>query len=212
MKAFFITGTNTDCGKTYAACQLLDFYRRQGQRVVALKPVATGCHQEEGRLYSEDARLLQQHAGMDRENSLWCFEPPVSPHIAAAKAGVRIEAQSLVHYCQRESSDRPDVLLVEGAGGLMVPLNPEQTWIDFLQLSDISVIVVVGVRLGCINHALLTASVLTAHGISCAGWIANCLDPNLLYPDDTLQTLHDNMPMPYWGIIPFKGAFEAVGR
>ncbi|KTC98189.1 dethiobiotin synthase [Legionella erythra] len=209
MKVFFITGTNTDCGKTYATCQLLDAYRQQGLKVLALKPLATGCPQENGRLYSEDARLLKQHGGHDDDNCQWLFEPPVSPHIAAARAGTEIDAQAIWDYCMTKASGQPDVLLIEGAGGLMVPVNARQTWVDFLVLSQIPVILVVGMRLGCINHALLTASVLKAHSIPCAGWIANCIDETMLCLDENLKTLREKMPMPYWGHIPFNGQWLA---
>ncbi|MDX1838308.1 dethiobiotin synthase [Legionella taurinensis] len=212
MKTFFITGTNTDCGKTYTTCQLIDFYRRQGRQVLALKPVATGCVTENGDLYSEDARLLKHHAGSNEDNSHWLFEPPISPHIAAAKAGTDMDARAILDYCLTKALTGPDLLLIEGAGGLMVPVNAKETWIDFLTLSQIPVILVVGMRLGCINHALLTAAVLKAHAIPCAGWIANCLDEHMLCLDENLHTLRETMGMPYLGRIPFQGQWlpEAI--
>jgi dethiobiotin synthetase len=202
----FITGTDTDCGKTYVTCQLLDYFKAQQRKALALKPVASGCSLINGTLENEDVLNLQRH---NSDPSLainsWQFEPPISPHLAAKAANCRLTAADIASFCLSQQFAAFDPLLIEGAGGLMVPLNEKETWIDFLKLTKIPVILVVGLRLGCINHALLTAAALKANQIETVGWIANCLDKNMLALDENLATLEQKMEMPLLARVDFQG-------
>lgn len=209
MKSYFITGTNTDCGKTYVTCQMLKALKKKLIKAMAIKPLATGCFDQDGVLVSEDALLIQQqNINQDMAICKWRFLPPVSPHIAAKEANLRITAQAIVDYCLEKPFLNHDLLLVEGAGGLMVPFNEQETWIDFLTISQFPVILVVGMRLGCINHALLTDAVLQSYGIPCVGWVANCIDKDMLYLNENIATLEEKMHMPLLATIPYGSQNE----
>ena len=190
MKRYFITGTDTDCGKTYVTTRLTNYF----PNAAAIKPIASGCMEIGDQLVSSDAQHLQQNSklSLDLINP-WRFKLPVSPHIAAQNEGIQISASEVADYCLKLYLDGVEKLFIEGAGGLMVPLNKHETWIDFLQLTGIPVILVVGMKLGCINHALLTASVLHAHQIQCIGWIANCIDPNMQALSENIATLRKKL-------------------
>ncbi len=205
MKRYFITGTDTDCGKTYVTSQLINYY----SNAVALKPVASGCKNVGNELISSDAQELIKNNKLDLDLiNPWRFELAVSPNIAAEHEGKSIVISELVRYCSQFELAGTDTLFIEGAGGLMVPLNNQETWIDFLRLSKISVLVVVGMKLGCINHALLTVTALKMHGISCTGWIANCIDPNMLAFDENMATLGRFIDAPLLAIVPYQGAIQ----
>lgn len=228
MKSFFITGTDTDCGKTYVVCALLSYYAQQHKKVMGLKPVASGCFLKEGELVNDDALRIQALNPVIAPVSCRNFEPPVAPHLAALQTNQPITLKELIDFCDKPKQYRIkpslpqplsgaeegqiaeatlDYLLIEGAGGLMVPLNDHATWVDFLQLTSIPVIIVVGMQLGCINHALLTASALAHQHIACAGWIANCLDPDMLMLEDNIQTLKNKMGVSFLGRVAFNGVF-----
>lgn len=208
MKRYFIIGTDTDCGKTYVTCQLLRYFQRQGHRVRALKPVASGCVEQDGIWVCEDVQQLQAHnGGFDGIVCAWPFKPPISPHLAAREAGVQLSARAITDFCCAPHDDL-DYLLIEGAGGLMVPLNEQETWLDVLRLSGLPVILVVGMRLGCINHALLTAFALKTQGIDCAGWIANGIDPDMLAVPGNMETLCERMDMPLLATVAHGGAIN----
>jgi dethiobiotin synthetase len=192
MKPYFITGTDTNCGKTYVTKKLM----QETPNSVAIKPLASGCIQTEHGLVSEDALELK-HADLSLEQiNPWRFAKAVSPHIAAKEEGKQVSAKELVDFCLQFEKPNCETLFIEGAGGLLVPLNDKETWIDFLKLSKIPVILVVGMKLGCINHTFLTQTALAAHGIECIGWIANCIDPNMQAFDENIATLKDNLPFP----------------
>ena len=198
MKRYFITGTDTDCGKTYVTRSLLDSVANS----IAIKPVASGCIRVGEDLVSSDAQQLQHKSPLTlNEINPWRFKAPVSPHIAAKEEGVSLSIKEIADYCLNFTRAGFDTLFIEGAGGLIVPLNEEETWIDFLKLTRIPVIVVVGMKLGCINHALLTESALKTHGIQCAGWIANCIDPDMEFLSENCATLKDKLSIPLLSII-----------
>ena len=197
MKRYFIIGTDTDCGKTYVTCQLLDYFNKIDKQALAIKPVASGCEALDGQLISEDVTHLQHHNKNPKlQICQWLFKPPISPHLAAEQAGEFIAAQDIVDFCNKTEFADNDYLLIESAGGLMSPLNNNETWLDVLTLSQIPVIFVVGMRLGCLNHALLTESVLLSHQIKCVGWIANCIDPNMLLLQENIKTLAKKLHPP----------------
>ncbi|MCL5272021.1 MAG: dethiobiotin synthase [Gammaproteobacteria bacterium] len=207
MKKYFITGTDTDCGKTYVTRKLTEFVPDSA----AIKPVASGCTLIDGELISSDAQeLLYKSALTMQQINPWRFKLPVSPHIAARQEGVRLDVKELADYCTAFQSRDVENLFIEGAGGLMVPLNEEETWLDFLKYTKLPVIIVVGMKLGCINHALLTATVLKSNNINCAGWIANCLDVGMLALEENIQTLKSRLEIPLLTIIPFSGSIERI--
>jgi dethiobiotin synthetase len=202
MKRYFITGTDTDCGKTYVTAKLLDFLNK----AVAIKPVASGCVKQDDQWVNPDAQILQQHCHLPLEHiNPWRFQLPVSPHIAAKKEGASLLIPEIANYCMNFSSKGMECLLIEGAGGILVPLNERETWIDFLKQTRIPVIIVVGLRLGCINHALLTQMALEINHLPCLGWIANCLDPNMLAIRENIDTLKNKMKMPLLATFTYLG-------
>ncbi|KTD25102.1 dethiobiotin synthase [Legionella maceachernii] len=207
MKIFFITGTDTDSGKTYVTCQLLNFLNQRQQSALALKPVASGCDEINGQLLSADVLALQKYnCNSSLEINGWKFAPPISPHIAAKKVNLHLSIQKIADFCFDERFSHFDYLFIEGAGGLMAPLNDEETWLDFLKWTQIPAILVVGMQLGCLNHALLTDTVLKHNRISCAGWIANCLDKAMLAKDENIKTLSLKMHMPQLATISYEGS------
>ncbi len=205
MQSFFITGTDTDCGKTYVTCQLLKYFHAKQRKAIALKPIATGCGYQEDK-YAGDVQILNsynQNAILDING--WQFREPISPHLASKLEGVMLSAQEIVNFCYQDHFSAVDYLLIEGAGGLLVPLNESETWLDFLCLTRIPVILVVGMRLGCLNHALLTDTVMDYNPSTSVGWIANCLDETMLALSDNIETLTNKMHTPLLAIIDYKG-------
>jgi dethiobiotin synthetase len=207
MRQFFITGTDTDCGKTYVTCQLLDYLNQSKLRALAIKPVASGCFEQNNTWMNEDVINLQRHSQFDKPINGWMFPTPISPHFAAKEQGIELSARDIAGFCKKPCYQERDYLFIEGAGGLIVPLNDRETWLDFLQSTVYPVIVVVGMRVGCINHALLTAAVLQSEKIRSLGWIANCLHHDMISMKESIETLKKRMPMPLLGTVPYKGTF-----
>lgn len=206
MNRYFITGTDTDSGKTFVTCKLLDFFTARHQQAQALKPLASGSIVQNGVLVNDDVRRLQMHNCVPEQTIVHkCYVPPVSPHIAAQMVNDKVTAAELVNFCDSLQFSAFEHLLIEGAGGLMVPLNAQETWLDFIQLANIPVILVVGMRLGCINHALLTDFALKTNNISCLGWIANRIDKNMLVFDENVATLAGRMHMPLIATVAYDG-------
>ncbi|WP_114649621.1 dethiobiotin synthase [Pseudothauera hydrothermalis] len=203
--AWFVTGTDTEIGKTYATCALLHAARRSGLRALAMKPVAAGAQWIDGRLVNEDAlRLLAAGSfdpGLDTLNP-YCLASPIAPHIAAQEEGVRIETEPIRAALNRLRA-QADCVFVEGAGGFCVPLGPDYDFAMLARELALPVILVVGMRLGCINHALLTAEAVAARGLRLAGWIANLIDAQMLRIDENLATLRQRLPAPLLGVLPF---------
>lgn len=206
MKRYFILGTDTGCGKTYVTSALLQAFKKNNHRIHALKPVASGRVKHDGRWINEDIAQLSYHtAYKDLPLNAFSFQVPLSPHLAAHRENCSISVAAVADFCLQPCFSALDYLLIEGAGGLLVPLNAKETWLDFLKLSHIPVILVVGMRLGCLNHALLTATVLKSHGIACHGWIANRLDCSFLAFDDNKATLDHHLAMPWLGTVGYRG-------
>ncbi|RUR19641.1 dethiobiotin synthase [Legionella sp. km535] len=202
MNRYFITGTDTDCGKTYVTRKLVDFFIQS----VAIKPVASGCSVNKNQLISSDAEQLIHNSPLSMEQTNpWRFPLPVSPHLAADDVGAHLNIHELADYCLNLEVQGAKTLFIEGAGGLMVPLTDQETWVDFLKFTEIPVVLVVGMQLGCINHALLTGLALQAHQIECAGWIANCLDPDMLLLEENIQTIKNLLKFPLLATLPYAG-------
>lgn len=200
-QAFFITGTDTGIGKTYVACQLIKQYVSQGYRVVGMKPVAAGCELVDGQWVNEDVRLLTEASNVDAPLNLvnpYCFRAPIAPHIAAEQEQVNIQLEVIVQAYQA-LAELVDIVVVEGAGGLLVPLNAQHTIADLIEHLNIPVIFVVGMRLGCINHALLTLEVMQARGLTIAAWVANPIDKEMQCYQENLLTLQTKLqPIPQY--------------
>lgn len=189
--AFFITGTDTGVGKTYVACQLLRQYAAQGLKVVGMKPVAAGCELINGQWVQDDVAKLIAASNVEAPLELvnpYCFDEPIAPHIAAEKAGIDIKIDKIVQAYQT-LSHLADVVIVEGAGGFFVPLNGKETLADLVAALEIPVIIVVGIKLGCINHTLLTIEALKARQLPLHGWVANRIDPNMQVADENIATI-----------------------
>lgn len=200
-QALFITGTDTGIGKTYVACQLIRQYVAQGYRVVGMKPVAAGCELEDGQWVNEDVRLLTEASNVDAPLHLvnpYCFRAPIAPHIAAEQEQVNIQLEVIVQAYQA-LAELADIVVVEGAGGLLVPLNAQHTIADLIAHLNIPILFVVGMRLGCINHALLTLEVMQARGLNITAWVANPIDKEMLCYQENLLTLQTKLqPIPQY--------------
>jgi dethiobiotin synthetase len=207
MKRYFIIGTDTDCGKTYVTGCLVNFF----SKAAAIKPIASGCIEVGQELVSTDAQQLQKSCqlSLDLINP-WRFKLPCSPHIAAKEEGRFLSAAEIAEYCMKLQIKDTEHLFIEGAGGLFVPLNEEETWVDFLKLTGFPVILVVGMKLGCINHALLTQTALEVHRIPFLGWIANCLDPEMLMLTSNIETLKSKLKVPLLATLPYGGGLDSL--
>lgn len=209
-KRFFITGTDTDAGKTFVSCALLTTAQQRGYSTIGLKPVAAGAEWVEGQLRNDDALNLQrassQRLPYEQVNPI-VLQPAIAPHIAAEQASKRLSVQTIGGFVRGTLMTQPaDLTLVEGAGGWRVPLNPRETFADLAKLLDLDVILVVGMRLGCINHAILTAEAIQRDGLKLAGWVANCIDPEMPVRQENIETLQHWLPAPLVGVMPFVQA------
>ena len=201
----FITGTDTDVGKTVVACGFLAAANQQGLRTAAIKPVAAGCEVTEQGMTNSDALQLQaaaSHKLSYQQINPVALEPAIAPHIAAAEAGLRMSASRLVGYCRGVSLMPVDMVVVEGAGGWRVPINSRETLADVARELECAVIVVVGMRLGCLNHALLTMEAIRRDGLLIAGWVANILDPEMPRLQENIDTLKQCINEPCLGTVP----------
>jgi dethiobiotin synthetase len=204
MTRFFIAGTDTEIGKTYAACTLIHALRRARPqaRVAAMKPIAAGTD-EHGR--NDDVERLKAAANVALPAEVmtpYLFAPAIAPHVAAAEAGVRIDIAKVLQNFAAIAAVA-DHVVVEGVGGFRVPLDAETDTADLAVALGLPVILVVGIRLGCLSHALLSAEAIQARGLSLAGWIANCVDPAMARPQASVDTLRSRLTAPLLGILPF---------
>jgi dethiobiotin synthetase len=205
---WFVTGTDTEVGKTAASCGLLVSAARAGQRTAAVKPVAAGCD-DKGQ--NEDA--LQLMAAMTEDLEYQQVNPvaldaAIAPHVAAELEGRRLQASRLAGLCRGVMSGGADFVLIEGAGGWRVPINARETLADVARELQVGVILVVGMRLGCINHALLTAEAIQRDGLVLAGWIANQPGETMNRYAENLDTLCERLPAPLLGEIPALTPFS----
>jgi dethiobiotin synthetase len=216
-EGYFVTGTDTGVGKTLVAAGLLIAASASGMRTIGIKPVAAGCTPaSDAPLVSEDALMLQSAASIKIDYAMVnpvALEQSIAPHIAAARSGLHIRVDDLVRQCRRVCLDFPaQFVIVEGAGGWFVPLNETETMADFCVSLGFPVIIVVGMRLGCLNHALLTVQAVRAAGLSVAGWVANCAKPEMAAFEDNLQSLRDLLSAPLLGVIPYLGTSVTAAR
>ncbi|MBS0425581.1 MAG: dethiobiotin synthase [Proteobacteria bacterium] len=200
-QGYFVTGTDTGTGKTTVSCALLRAFAAQGKKAVGMKPVVAGS--ENGHWHDVEQLIATSNISAARAHvNPYAFDPPVSPHIAAQQAGVEIDLAVIQHAYQVLSS-QSDVVIVEGAGGFLVPLNAQQTGADLARALNLPVILVVGMRLGCLNHALLTAQAIKIAGLTLAGWVASGIDPQMLALEENIATLEQRLDGPLLGKVPF---------
>ena len=205
VKTYFVAGTDTDVGKTLAATGLIEAANRQGRRTAAIKPVAAGCEDRGDGLQNSDALQLQaaaSHPLSYQQVNPIALQAAIAPHIAAEQEGRSLSAQRLSGFCRGLTLLPVDILVIEGAGGWYVPLNHRETLADVAKQLNPEVILVVGLRLGCINHALLSIKAIRADGLKIAGWIGSTIDPDMPQLDKNIATLERLIAEPCLGVIP----------
>lgn len=205
-RAYFITGTDTGVGKTLAASALLRCFAEQGLRTVGMKPVASGAMEQSGEKVWEDVVQLQAESSVDLPLALrnpYRFDEPVAPHIAAMQIGRRIDIAEIRRAYHR-LQEHADIVIVEGAGGFYAPLSDTETMADLALQLNLPVILVVALRLGCINHALLTQRAIQDQGLEFAGWIANQPGAAMLAQEENLRSLEQRLHAPLLGVLPYR--------
>jgi dethiobiotin synthetase len=205
-RGWFVTGTDTGIGKSLASATLLHALRARGLRAVGMKPLASGCERTPEGLRNEDALLLQAASAPrpDYEDvNPFALPNPLAPELAAADAGIRVTLAPIEAAFARLSS-QADAVVVEGVGGWAAPLAADLDQADLARALDLPVVLVVGLRLGCLNHARLTARAIQADGLRLAGWIANDIDPAMERADDNFTLLQRRLPVACWGRLPFR--------
>lgn len=204
-KWLFVTGTDTDVGKTVIATGILSLANKVGLRTAAIKPVAAGSEDLGAGLQNQDALQLQSAASHQlpyQQVNPVALQAAIAPHIAAQEEGKTLSADRLVGYCRGLGLLPVDMLLVEGAGGWRVPLNSRETLADVARELNCQVIIVVGLRLGCLNHALLTAEAVRRDGLEIAGWVGNVIDAEMPRLEENIATLRKAFNEPCLGIVP----------
>jgi dethiobiotin synthetase len=205
MKGVFVTGTDTGVGKTKVSLGIMEYLRERGLRVTGMKPVASGCYRKEHSLRNQDAVLLRAHSSINVDYSMvnpYAFEAAVSPHIAARRQGDEIRLKKVVD-CFRVLQGLAEFVLVEGVGGWQVPLNSNDRLSDMAGVLGLPVVLVVGLRLGCLNHAFLTSSAIERSGCTLAGWVGNLAEPGFDYLEENMESLSQAIPAPCLGFVPF---------
>ena len=205
---FFITGTDTDVGKTQVTIALMRKFRRQGKVVVGMKPVAAGCQWRDGRLKNADAELIQQNAGLElayQQVNPYAFALPVSPHLACGDTCVNL---TTILAASRQLQNQADILMVEGAGGWLSPLSRELDNADLARVLGLPVILVVAMRLGCINQARLSCQSIHLAGVVCAGWVAVEIESGRLDLQANLDYLQTRLDMPFLGLMPYQAVAD----
>lgn len=210
--AVYVTGTDTGIGKTFSSCALLHALRQRGHRAVGMKPVASGCETTAEGLRNEDALALQ--AASDPVPAYADLNPyalplPLAPELAAADAGVTLALDPIEAAFTRLRA-QADVVVVEGVGGWLAPLSATLDQSHLTQALHLPVVLVVGLRLGCLNHARLSAQAIAASGATCIGWIANEVDPTMDRIDENVAMLRERLPLPYWGRLPYAPGADAA--
>lgn len=205
-KKYFIAGTDTDAGKTLIACAILEKARQQQLSTAAVKPVAAGCEQTPEGLRNSDALQLQAAMTIElpyEQVNPVAFEPPIAPHIAAMQVQKTLSVSRLAGFCNGVIMQPCDLVLVEGAGGWRVPLNPRETLANLAKELNMPVVLVVGMKLGCINHALLTVEAIERDGLTLAGWVANRVDAQMSCFEENMMTLRTLIQAPCLGEVPY---------
>lgn len=207
-RGVFITGTDTEVGKTFVATALVRSLVDAGHRIAGMKPIAAGAEETADGPQNTDAIALRAAANVPAPYEIvnpYCLKLPASPHIAAAKEGISVKIAPIVQAFG-QLTRHSDLVVVEGAGGWLAPINESETMADIAIALDLPVILVVGLRLGCLNHALLTAQAVEARGLALAGWIGNHLQPRFEHAAENLATLEARLPAPLLEVVSFQAA------
>lgn len=211
MKQYFITGTDTNIGKTYISVGLLKAFAKQGLSTIGIKPIASGASYIDGRLCNQDALDLLAAATVKKSyddiNPI-VFAEPIAPHLAALSMGVEITLRDMINKITPVLRMPCDIQIIEGAGGWYLPLNQTETMIDFVSYFQLPVILVVGIKLGAINHALLTYQSIKQSGAQIAGWVANMCDDSVVNPNDIVAAIKECLLCHYLGQVPYGAKAE----
>lgn len=211
-KAYFITGTDTNVGKTLVACALLRAFVAQGEKAVGMKPVAAGCEETSVGLRCDDVVSLRAAGNVAAPPQLvnpYALIPSVAPHLAAAQANVDIRLETIADAF-RQLQEMADVVVVEGVGGFAVPLNEREDTADLAQQLGLPIILVVGLRLGCLSHAVLTAAAIRQRGLRLAGWVANQIESGMPFLQENIAALEHRLAAPLLGVLPYREGLTAV--
>lgn len=212
-EGFFITGTDTDVGKTTVGCQLLSFLQNQGYKTVALKPVATGCFKTKKGLRNRDALQLRKFSTFKipyDEINPFAFELPISPNLAAKLSQKTLTVDKILEACQAGLGYPVDYRIIEGAGGWKVPINEHQTMAEVAVALNFPIVLVVELRLGCLNHALLTYDSLKQSGVVIMGWVATIKDPHLLALTEIMKCLQERIEYPLLAVSNLKNPADTI--
>lgn len=212
-RVFFVAGTDTGVGKSLVSASILHGANERGLSTLGLKPIAAGCEETDEGLRNEDAVLLRSYSSIDVPYEMTnpvSLRLAIAPHIAAEEEGRSISLTRLEGVCRAALLQRPELAVVEGAGGWRVPINSKHTLAHFAQALNVPVILVVGLRLGCINHALLTADAIRNDGLRIAGWVINQMDADMDYAQTNIDSLQQRIPEPFLGAIPHLGTQVTV--
>ena len=208
MKGYFITGTDTGVGKTVVSLALMHALQAHGKIVAGMKPVSAGCMKTEYGLRNDDAVQLQKASSIELSYEIinpYAYEPPIAPHIAAQAVGDHIAIEQIL-TCYQLIASKADIVIVEGAGGWLVPINDKETMADIAIQLDLPVILVVGMRLGCLNHALLSVESIQRKGLKLHGWIANDITPAMEESTENVTSLQQRIAAQLLGILPYNPA------
>ncbi|NEX63244.1 dethiobiotin synthase [Noviherbaspirillum galbum] len=201
---YFVTGTDTEIGKTLIASAMLHAFGRSGVRAIGMKPIAAGAEQRHGVWRNEDVDMLAAASNISLPRQLttpYLLRDATAPHIAAAQEDVDLSIPHILG-CYRDVAAQTDAMVVEGVGGFRVPLGNGKSTADLAQALGLPVVLVVGLRLGCLNHALLTAEAIAARGLTLAGWVANLVDPAMRHGVANIETLAAGLDAPLLGCVP----------
>lgn len=213
MPQIFVTGTDTDVGKTFISQGILMAATQAGLRCAGYKPVSAGCEMTPDGLRNEDALILQKYSNVNltyQQVNPIAFADPVAPHLAARKQSTSIGIEQIESGFKELEQTDADFVLVEGAGGWRLPINDQQYLSDFVVNQQLPVVLVVGLKLGCLNHALLTVEAVTNDGLNVVGWVANQVDPGMLYLEDNIAELKRLISAPCLGVVPRLNDAEKV--
>lgn len=205
MGNYFITSTDTGVGKTTISLCLMKHFKAKGQTVTCMKPVSAGCQATAEGLRNDDAVQLLKESSINLPYTMvnpYAYEPPIAPHIAAQQAGQAIDTDNIKNLYDK-ISPQSDSVIVEGAGGWLVPINDSETMADIASSLGLPVILVVGMRLGCLNHGLLTAASIEDRGLKFKGWIANHIDKSMLQVQENIEALKLGIGAPFLGSVHY---------
>ncbi len=208
--SYFITGTDTEIGKTTVSCAIIRALAKKDLRVAAMKPVAAGAFESDGVLHNEDVDALTEASNMKLPISLttpYLLKTPIAPHLSAELDHTVIDTDHIV-ACYRELRDQADAVIVEGVGGFCVPFTDCTDSTELAVQLGLPVILVVGMKLGCISHALLTAEAIRSRSLTLAGWVANTIDPHMPFFEENIQTLEARLNAPRLGTLPRLESFS----